>query len=251
VNLSKRLVPIALVAAVPLLSAAGTAGATAREATSCAAIRAADPTAGDGDYTVRVAGASIPVYCHDMGSGSPLDYIELARTGGAYNFSQYTAGGASPGTSVVTHYTKLRIDLHPSSFQPLTFRVNIADETFSSSTGQLCHSSRQPCSGATLVKAMPYAVAFDCVRPGSSSGLANLDLTGTVFEAVNTWTVQAFEGAGSTAYTPQVVKLTGGGFCGWNAPAATYNPHDTNPLQDANGGYDLQLRLHLPLLGGL
>ncbi|MEA2617239.1 MAG: hypothetical protein QOE72_3022 [Chloroflexota bacterium] len=250
-NMSKRLVPIALVAAVPLLSAAGT-GASARGATSCAAIRAADPTAGDGDYTVRVAGASIPVYCHDMAGGNPLDYIDLVQTGGAHNFSQYTAGGASPGTSVVTRYTKLRIDLlHPASFQPLTFRVNIADETFSTSTGQLCHSSPQPCSGPTLVKAMPYAVAFDCVSPGSMSGVANLDLTGTVFEAVNTFTLQTFEGAGSTAYTPQVVNLTGGGYCGWNAPAVTYNPHDTNPLQDANGGYDLQLRLYLPGLGQL
>jgi hypothetical protein len=250
VNMSKCLVPIALVAAVPLLSAAGTAtGTGARGAASCTAIRAADPTAGDGDYTVRVAGASIPVYCHDMASGNPLAYIGLTQTGGAHNFSQYTAGGASPGTSVVTHYTRLRIDLVPASFAPLTFRVNIADETFSSSTGQLCHSAPQPCSGATLVKAMPYAVAFDCVRPGSMSGVANLDLTGTIFEAVNTFTLQTFQGAGSTAYTPQVVNLTGGGYCGWNAPALTFNPHDTNPLQDANGGYDLQLRLHLPGLG--
>jgi hypothetical protein len=88
-------------------------------------------------------------------------------------------------------------------------------------------------------------------RPGSSSGVANLDLTGTVFEAVNTFSLQTFEDTGSTTSTPQVVNLTGGGFCGWNAPAATFDPHDTTPLQDANDGYDLQLRLYLPGLGQL
>lgn len=240
----QRLLPVAGLVAVPLVAAALPAGAAGGPAASCAEIRAADPTAGDGDYSLLIAGARVPVFCHDM-AGTPDEYIELAQTGGAHNFSQYTAGGASPGTNVVTHYTRLRIDPHPVSLLPLTFRANIADETFSSSTGQLCHSSRASCSGAAVVRSMPYAVAFDCVRPGSSSGVANLDLTGTPFEVVNTFSVQAFEGAGSTSYTPQVVTLAGGGYCGWNAPAPTFNPYNTNPLQDANGGWDLQLRLRL------
>jgi hypothetical protein len=242
----QHLVPVALLAALPLLSVPGSAGA-ATVAASCAGIRAADPAAGDGSYTLRIAGRSVPVFCHDM-AATPSEYIGLSQTGGAHNFSQYTAGGASPGTSVVTHYTRLRIDPHPVTLLPLTFRVSIADQSFSSSTGQLCHSSPGPCSGGSVVRTMPYAVAFDCVRPGSSSGVANLDFTGTVFEVVNTFTLQTFQGAGSTSYAPQVVNLTGGGYCGWNAPAATYNPYNTNPLQDANGGYDLQVRLRL--LGG-
>lgn len=240
----ERLLPVAVLAAVPLLATAAPTGAAGRPAASCAQIRAADPAAGDGDYPLLIAGTRVTMFCHDM-SGTPDEYIDLAQTGGTHNFSQYTAGGASHGTDVVTHYIRLRVDPHPVSLLPLSFRVNIADQTFSSSTGQLCHSSPAPCSGGAVVRSMPYAVAFDCVRPGSSSGVANLDLTGTPFEVVNSFSVQAFEGAGSTSYTPKVVNLTGGGYCGWNAPAATFNPYNTNPLQDANGGWDLQIRLRL------
>jgi GON domain len=240
-----RLLPMLALAALPPLAIPATAGAAAGRAASCAGIRAANPAATDGDYSLHIGGATIHVFCHDMAQ-TPAEYIDLVQTGGGHNFSQYTAGGASRGTTVVTHYTRLRVDPHPVGLLPLTFRVNIADQTFSSSTGQLCHSSPAPCSGGALVRSMPYAVAFDCVRPGSSSGIAELDLTGTVFEVVNTFRVQAFEGTGTTSFTPQVVTLTGGGFCGWNAPATTYNPYDTNPLQDANGGYDLQVRLRLP-----
>jgi GON domain len=239
-----RLLPVAVVTAVPLLAAAAPAGAAARPAASCAQIRAADPTATDGDHSLVIAGTRVPVFCHNM-SGTPDEYIDLAQTGGAHNFSQYTAGGASHGTSVVTHYTRLRIDPHPVSLLPLTFRVNIADQAFASSTGQLCHSSGASCSGTALVRSMPYGVAFDCLRPGSSSGVANLDLTGTPFTVVDSFAVQGFQAAGSTSYAPKVVTLAGGGYCGWNAPATSFNPYDTNPLQDANGGWDLEVRLRL------
>ena len=241
----KRLVAPVLMLCLPVLGPLGVRGSTAGGAPSCAAIRAADPGAADGDYAIRIAGATIPVYCHAMGS-DPVEYIDLAQTGGAHNFSQYTAGGASGGVSVVTHYTRLRIDRRPASVNPVTFRVDIADQTFATSSGQLCHSSGAPCSGGRLVVSMPYAVAFDCVGPASARGIANVDLSGTIFDTVNTFSVQGFDGGGATAYTPQVVNLTGGGYCGWNAPAATYDPYGTNPLQDANKGFDLQLRLHVP-----
>ena len=234
---------LAAVAWMTLLSSAALAMSPASSiastpAASCSDVHAANPTAPDGTYTVTVGADSFSVYCLNM-STTPQEYISLVNTGAGANFSQYTAGDGSPGTNVVTHYTKLRIDPTPVSSSPLTFRVNIADQTFSSSSGQLNDGG----STGNLVTSMPYAVAFDCMRSGSASGLANLDFTGTPFGVVNTFSLQGSAPVGSTSYTPQVVNLTAGGFCGWNAPATTFNPFNTRPLSDANGGYDLEIAI--------
>jgi hypothetical protein len=174
-----------------------------------------------------------------------LYYLVLPNTGGSSNFSQYTSGGASPGTTVVTHYTALRIDPNPVQQVPLTYRINIADQTFSTSTGQLCHSSSaSPCPSGQAVTSMPYGVAMDCAGSGSASGSANLDLRGTPFAIVNTFSTQGSNPGGSPTFSgPQVANVTGGGYCGWNASASTYNPYNKNPLSDSNAGWDLQLAL--------
>jgi hypothetical protein len=114
---------------------------------------------------------------------------------------------------------------------PVTLLVNIADQTFATSTGSLNHP------GGTLVTSMPYGVAFACIAPGDAAGLANIDLTGTPFAVVNTFSVQGAAPAGSTTVSndDRVVNLTGGGFCGWNAPASLFNPFNTN------AGFNLQL----------
>jgi hypothetical protein len=170
-------------------------------------------------------------------------YVVLPNVGAGSNFSEYTAGGASPGTSVITRYDAIRIDPIPVRRNPLTFLVDIADQTFSSSTGMLCHgSSDVPCPEGQQVTSMPYGVAMDCMGGDSASGMANIDLRGTPFALADTFSTQGFQpGGGATFVTRRVVNLTGGGFCGWNAPAATYNPYNTNPMNDANGGWDLQL----------
>jgi hypothetical protein len=172
-------------------------------------------------------------------------YIVLPNVGGSSNFSEYTAGGASPGMSVITHYSALRIDPIPVRRSPLTFRVNIADQTFASSTGSLCHSSSATsCPAGQAVTSMPYGVAMDCMGGGSASGMANIDLRGTPFHVAHTFSTQGFVPGGSATFlTPSVVDLTGGGYCGWNAPAPTDNPFNTNPLTDGNGGWDLHLTL--------
>jgi hypothetical protein len=239
---------IALLTLASIVLSSFSAAASTSVAASCAAIKAANPSAGDGNYTlsIAIANATVPVFCSNMAT-NPTEYLSLQRTGEGQNFSQYTAGGASPGTNVVTHYTKLRFDPHPVSFLPLIFRVNIADQTFATSTGKLCHSAPlNACPAGALVTAMPYAVAMDCVSSGSATGRANLDLSGLPFEVVDTFVVQTFRGAGSATYVnPQVVNLAAGGYCGWIAPAITYNPINQNPLGDANGGWDLQLEFSL------
>src|SRR5205823_3902517 len=136
---------------------------------------------------------------------------------------QYTAGGPSWGTNVRTNYTKVRLD-------PATLKVNISDQTFATSSGSLYHT------GGELVTSMPYAVAMDCTYD-VPTGLANVDLTGTPLAVSNTFILGGYLPQGSTSVSTnnQTVNLTGGGYCGWNAPAPEYNPFN------ARGGFDLQL----------
>ncbi|NOK23356.1 GON domain-containing protein, partial [Corallococcus carmarthensis] len=189
--------------------------------TTCLDIRTAQPSAPDSDYTLYLAGdasANWTAYCHDM-AGTPREYLTLVRTDAGSNFSQYTAGGASPGTDVRTSYTRLRID-------PITLRVDTADQTFASSTGALTHSP-------DTVTAMPYGVAMAC---RASQGVGNIDLRGTPF----TVEASAFgvggadaSGAAVSSEEGQVVTLSGGGACGWVGPQGSYNPYNQHgvPLQ--------------------
>jgi hypothetical protein len=167
---------------------------------------------------------------------APADYLTLVHTGGSFNFAQYTAGGASPGTNVRTSYTRVRLN-------PSTLRVNIADQAFSTSTGSLVHS------GNTPVTSMPYGTAADCMGPGSATGIANVDLTGTRLAINETFDTAGNGAAGSAVQSSgnQVANVTGGGFCGWTAPAHLFNPFNTGPWAlDTHNGYDLLLTLTGP-----
>lgn len=191
---------------------------------SCQSIHHRNHHARDGRYVLFNNGNLFTVYCYDM-RGNPREYIKLAATGPNANFSQYTAGGASPGTDVRTTFTRLRID-------PATLTVDIGDLTFASSTGSLRHDS-------TTVTSMPYGVAMSCISPQNASGVGNIDLEGTPFQVDSTFVVGGFEAAGSATVSPdhQVAALKGGGFCGWITPApALFNPFNPSP-----GEYHLQL----------
>lgn len=181
--------------------------------TSCQEWRDLDPNNGDGDYEI-LAGQKFTVYCHDM-AGTPAEYLNLVNTGGNFNFSQWTAGGARPGTNVRTSYSKIRLD-------PATLLVDVSDQTFSSSAGQ-----------AGAIKSMPYGMAGDCIRSLSKTGIANVDLTGTPFKVIDPFLVDGFRPAGTIAKSSsdQVVDLTGGGFCGWTASSAIENSLPNRPVE--------------------
>ena len=182
---------------------------------NCQDILNDDPSAVDGVYTLYTSAAIFDAYCYDM-AGSPREYLELVNIGSAFNFSQYTAGSASPGTDVRTNYTKVRID-------PATLLVDIGDQDFSTSTGSLTH-------GGTPVLSMPYGVAMDCMGGWSQTGIANIDLRNTLFAVDDTFIVGGSAAAGSSTFSSgdQVVNLTGGGFCGWITPSPwTFNPFNT------------------------
>jgi len=191
--------------------------AVAGYAASCQQIKSANPAAADGEYTLYANGEPAlqwQAYCHNM-AGTPAEFLTLQETGAASNFSQYTAGGASPGSTVRTSYRKLRID-------PVTLRVNTADQTFSTSSGQIWH-------GWESVTSMPFGSAMSC--DNQPSGRANLDLRGTPFTIVaNQFGAGGFWGSGTNTYGAgnQQVDLTGGGYCGWSSLAGAFNPFNRN-----------------------
>jgi hypothetical protein len=192
---------------------------------SCQEIRTRNPNAGDGHYTLYIDHNQAKgwiAFCHNMAT-SPAEYLTLQNTSASANFSQYTAGGAVSGSNVVTRYSKIRID-------PASLLVDIGDQTFSTSSGELVH-------GGESVTSMPFGVGMSC--DATPSGIGNIDLTGTPFAV----TADAFQvgGAGSSGSATysnnnRVVNLSGGGFCGWICS----NPATFNPFNDAG---DFQLAL--------
>lgn len=183
------------------------------KAATCADLLAADPTAADGDYTLYLGGDdSKPwqVFCADMAS-APAEYLPLVMVLGDHNFSQYTAGGGSPGTNVRTSYLRVRID-------PATLKIDIGDQRFAASTGSLYHGS------SVLVTTMPFGVAMNC---GGNDGLANIDLTGTPFAIADAFSAHGSgaRGQGAMDAAQRVAALEGGGSCGWISTNATpFNP---------------------------
>jgi hypothetical protein len=71
---------------------------------SCQEIHNRHHHARDGRYVLYNNGNLFTVYCYGM-TGTPREYIKLAAAGPNANFSQYTAGGASPGPDVRTTFT--------------------------------------------------------------------------------------------------------------------------------------------------
>jgi hypothetical protein len=196
---------------------------------SCQEIRDALPDAPNGDYLINNGGNVFQVYCDNMDS-APVEYLTLWNQG--QNYAQYTAGGASSGTDVRTHYSRVRL-------LPDTLQIDISDQRYSSSTGSLTH-------GATEVTSMPYGVAMDCLNLGSNQGVARIDLRETPLVVSDTFMTCGYYPAGSWTFSEehQVVDLTGGGYCGWVQPAAPGCL--ATPFNDAGGAQPI---LELSYLG--
>jgi hypothetical protein len=187
---------------------------------SCADVKANQPGAADGEYTLHVAKDSNKpwtAYCHDM-AGTPKEYLPLVNVQDGRNFSQYTASNPEH-MDVVTKFTRVRID-------PITLVVDIDDLTFGSSTGMVLHGGP--------VTSMPYAVAEGCAGPNVVDGVANVDLVGTPFKVIDPFCTKGANAAGEAVFSnnDQVVDLKGGGNCGWTGPtkgdACVFDPHAKN-----------------------
>jgi GON domain/Putative metal-binding motif len=175
---------------------------------SCAEYHAVNPTAADGEYTLYLQGSSdrpYQAYCTDMATTAPLTYLTLVRGGGITNTSSYDATTVGT-TTVVTTWSRVRFD-------PVAIAISPADFRFSQSTGFVTHES-------TIQ--VPYGVARDCSQTGVPLGVANVDFRGLPFATIPNWSLGGFNPLGSTTMSAfnQVVSITGGGSCGWNAPGA-------------------------------
>ena len=195
---------------------------------TCAELRAEYPGVGDGDNTLYIGNdpqKPWTAYCLDM-AGTPKEYLPLVKLDEGRNFSQYTAGGPSPGTDVRSKYTRVRID-------PLTLIVDIDDATYASSSGQLQH-------GNLAVTKMPYGVAMNCLL-GQATGLGNVDLTGTPFKVDDDYCKAGENAIGVATISPdgKTVDLTAGGNCSWTSP--TLGMMCTSDPQQFNSGPALDL----------
>lgn len=183
-------------AAFVILSAlvASTAQAQTAYPRSCMALYRAGQFTGDGEYTIQPRDVAIQVYCHALHpDGWPVDFITLKNTGGDFNFGMHAAGGGVSGTDVRTSYTKVRFD-------PSTMMIDIADMTFASSSGTVYY-------GTSPVTTMPLGVAMDCAYPGSSTGVGNIDLTGTGYEIDDVFFTQGYAPAGSVTFNGVTIPL--------------------------------------------
>jgi hypothetical protein len=154
---------------------------------------------GDGEYTIAPTPDQVfSVYCYSMATGRPKEYLTLANTGGSYNFSQFTPGGAWPNTTIRTTYNKIRID-------PTTLLVDIDDTTFATST-----LTGPPVSGSPN-QWIAYGVAADCAGISAHTGIANIDLTGTPFVVYDRFFIDGFYPGGTAVVDGQPLSITSGG----------------------------------------
>jgi hypothetical protein len=119
-------------------------------------------------------------------------------------------------------------------FDVATLRVDVSDRTFATSTGTLNHAS-----SGTMVTSMPYSVAMDCAGNNSTTGVAQIDLSGTSFAlgSSNVFIKAGSNPGGASQVSPDHRRATinGGGACGWAGPMNTpVNPFNNN-VTFANG----------------
>ncbi len=154
--------------------------------------------------------------------GSGTTWREYLQLTGA-NYSQYTADGQ--GSNVRTTYTRVRI-------VPANAKIDIADQTHSTSAGSLMH-------GGTTVTSMPFGVAMDCAGNNSDSGVARIDLGGTPFVISDQFQLRGAQpdGSATSSNNGRQVSLSGGGNCGWIAA----NPAPYNPFNQITDGAILDI----------
>jgi len=190
---------------------------------SCAAIRNRNPSNDDGEYmlekTVDGVSTKFKVWCHNMDS-DPKEYLSLTKN----NFSQYTEGGAKPGQTVKTTFTKIRLNV-------TSLMIDINDRTFSTSVGKIYHDIN--------VTSMPFAVAQDCSTPYGRTGRALINLSGTPFKVIGGFSKGGYLPGGGASYDSSTNswKLEGGGYCGWcvanSQTRESYVPHMIKSIHHA------------------
>ena len=192
---------------------------------SCSDIQQAQPTAPDGTYEITDFNQTVTVWCADMAT-TPIEYLTLPHSGGAYNFSQDTYT-----VQVTTHYTRVRLNL-PSTAGG-SFSIDPTDDRFATSDG---------------APQRTWGWTSSCFNLPND---ANLDLTGTPF-GMSTNNL-AYSGFGTVTISPdtQVIDIRGaGGWCGgihavnpfplswlYTAPSVTTSPTDQTAVSGTDATF--------------
>lgn len=210
---SARLLRLGLAAVVlgAPLAVAVPASAAVSPADSCAAVAAADPTAVDGDQLITVQGQTLTVWCADMAT-VPVEYLTLPQTGAGSNFSEVAADAWNyPGSTVLTRYTRVRLNLPAVNGAPFT--VTTTDHRFSTSTGSVSPGWTEQHFGT--------ANACGSLNGGENAD-GNVDLRGTAFGVdAASFAVQGFIPSGAvTQVSTQEVTFWVNGWCGSVDPVA-------------------------------
>jgi GON domain len=176
----------------------------------------------DGSATLYIGGDVAKPWAATC--ANELEYLPVSGS----NFGQYTSSTHTGGTTVHTDYTQLRLD-------PAMLAIDVDDQTFATSTGQLLHGGNGP-----SVTSMPLGVAMDCTASISETGLGSVDLGGTPFTIASTYEAQGNNiGSAETTLSTdgRSIALTGGGNCGWTA----VHKSPTNPFNKNGGDFILHV----------
>ncbi|XP_066273807.1 uncharacterized protein [Branchiostoma lanceolatum] len=193
-------------------------------ATLCHEAKAMNPTGGDGEYTIypftTCTDVSIRVYCHNMASGNPEEFLTLP-SGPENNYAIVFADRLRDGHlcdgplqdqnagSGTTKFSKVRI-----KFEDTTIAVVRDDYTFATSTGY---------------NNVSYAEAGDCYSwsQGCAKGTFKVNLDGTELALapqvdwvmVNTWPGDLTINDMFISEDRTVASARCGGWCGRCRPA--------------------------------
>lgn len=83
----------------------------------CSDVLKLDPGATDGEYKLYLDGKSIVLYCHDMDTGQPKEYITLPYVN---KFDDRNYGDA---TFKSTSFSKVAVDMQVRFFNTLYYKL--------------------------------------------------------------------------------------------------------------------------------
>lgn len=176
----------------------------------------------DSNVQIDIDGAgpspSFVVYCRNMATSTPKEYLELKSTlksgAASSNFSMWGMGGncnCPPNPKRTFDRVRLQVP---------ALRINTTDVTFSTRDPATVTACETLASANCQADAhMGFGEAASCVANDDTGGSANIDLRGTPFhiDPSATFVGTGFAPGGSA--TPDVtrkqVNLTGGGACGY------------------------------------
>ena len=178
----------------------------------------------DGKYTIDIDGLgsdpAFAVYCKDMSTVEPTEYLELPANPEAglptSNVSGYAGGGGGPGCQyppATLAFFRVRLNLQ-------TLRIEPTDRTFAYFEDDSGAVSDAGYTGTAAANpGYEYGAAGSCASGGDMSGRGNVDLTGTPFRmtADTTFVPIGYLAAGAATFSVDRKRadLTGGGYSGW------------------------------------